>query len=213
MVGVSDDIEFPFVADLLCEHLNRKTQSASDAMKLIRCSSDDARMLLSKGSLDAVFLPDMKISGHSIIVRRFELPVFLALQYGTASSYMRKKNIDSIAELVRAIDLLPFDLVLPSSGLRLREETDLFLTRQFIKKRLCFESSSLSAVIRAIAEGIGFGFVPGLYAEDASRLKRVELFGPKAGLWKSTVVVAARDAENTRRLFRTISSRLNAPSV
>lgn len=212
-VGVSDDIEFPFVADLMCEHLNKKIRDVAYSVKLLRCSSADVESLFAKGSLDAAVLSDIELSGHSIISRRFDLPVFLAMQYGASSAPLRKINVNSSVDLVRAINLLPFDLVLPSCDLRLREETDLFFARRLINKRVCFETSSLSALIRAIAEGVGFGFVPGVYAEDASRLKRVQLFGPKSGLWRSSVVVAARDSEMTRNLIRTISRRVSFHNV
>lgn len=75
----------------------------------------------------------------------------------------------------------------------------MFLARRLIIKKVCFETSSLSALIGDIVEGVGVGVgvVPGVYAEAASRLKRVQLFGPKSGLWRSSVVVVVRDTEMT----------------
>lgn len=209
-IGVTDDVEFPYVAGLICEQQNLSSEPIQESIQLVRCTHEDSVRLIQGGSLDLTFAGKFPRNHSGLFVRHFELPVYLISQYGTLSSVDRNFSDLAINEATRKLELLNHDLVLPSSGSILREETDAFLARRLIRKRIRFESSSIASIIRAIAEGIGIGFLPGVYCEDAIRLKRVQISGPKLGFWKSSLIVAARDSASTKRLSRIISERIQA---
>ncbi len=209
-IGVTDDVEFPYIAGLICDQLNVDKGQLAKTVTMTRCTNEESFLLLENESLDLTFAGRFPRDHSGFFVRHFELPVYLTSQYGALPAVDRNFADLSISEMTRRIELLPWDLILPSSGSILREETDTFLTRRLIRKNPRFESSSIASVIRAIAEGIGFGFLPGVYCEDALRLKRVQLTGPKNGFWKSSLVVAARETTLAKGLIPTIAQSVQS---
>lgn len=209
-IGVTDDVEFPYIAGLICDELNLAKGHLAKSVTMNRYTNDESFRLLENESLDITFSGRFPCDHSGFFVRHFELPVYLTSQYGALPAVERNLADLSITEITRRIELLPWDLILPSSGSILREETNTFLTKRLIRKNPRFESSSIASVIRAIAEGIGFGFLPGVYCEDASRLKRVQLTGPKNGFWRTNLVVAARDNALANGLIRTIAQSVQS---
>jgi len=207
-VGVSDEVEFPFISEIMAEHIANEQSGLSDTVQLIRCTNESAQVNLANGSLDFIFSASLATETPQFLYKSFELPVHIIAQYGSLSSTFKRISDYSSYEFSRTLDALPVDLVLPSQGVTLRNEIDSYLARRLIRKTCRIESSSLSSIIRVVAEGIGFSFLPSLYAEDAMRLKRVQCFGPKSGLWKSNLVIAAQDSSRNKSIIRSISKRI-----
>lgn len=207
-VGVSDEVEFPFISEIMAEHIANEQSGLSDTVQLIRCTNESAQVNLANGSLDFIFSASLATETPQFLYKSFELPVHIIAQYGSLSSTFKRISDYSSNEFSRTLDALPVDLVLPSQGVTLRNEIDSYLARRLIRKTCRIESSSLSSIIRVVAEGIGFSFLPSLYAEDAMRLKRVQCFGPKSGFWKSNLVIAAQDSSRNKSIIRSISKRI-----
>lgn len=207
-VGVTDDVEFPFVSELLSDYVSTDSSSSTEAVQILRCTNESAQVSLANGSLDFVFSASLRKETPQLLLKNFELPVHLIAQYGSHNQIFKRVADYSGPELARVIDALPADLILPTQGLALRHEIDLFLARRLIRKQSKFESSSLASITRVIAEGVGFSFLPSLYAEDAMRLKRVQCIGPKNGFWKSNLIVAALDSARNKMLIKSISKKI-----
>jgi DNA-binding transcriptional LysR family regulator len=207
-IGVTDEVEFPYVAGLVCDQQNAANNSFQETIKVVRCTHEESVRFLQNGNLDLTFAGRFPRNHSGLFVRHFELPVYLISQYGALSAAERNFNDVSANEVSRKIELFDWDLVLPTAGSIIREETDSFMARKLIRKHIRFESSSIASIIRAVAEGMGIGFLPGVYCEDAIRLKRVQMSGPKQGFWKSSLVVVARESSNTKRLAKILSERI-----
>ncbi|MEY2987340.1 MAG: hypothetical protein RJB13_861 [Pseudomonadota bacterium] len=207
-VGVSDEVEFPFISELMAEHITNEHSGASETVHLIRCNNEDAQVNLANGNLDFVFSASIPSETPQFLVKTFELPVHIIAQYGSLSSTFRRVTDYSSSEFSRILDALPVDLVLPSQGFTLRNEIDSYLARRLIRKHCRLESSSLSSIIRVVAEGVGFSFLPSLYAEDAMRLKRVHCIGPKSGFWKSCLAVTAQDSPRNKTIIKNIGKKI-----
>ena len=206
-VGVSDEVEFPFISELMIEHMSSEQISTSETIQLIRCTSEDAQVNLANGNLDFVFSSNIGRKAQ-FLYKSFELPVHIIAQYGSLSSTFRRITDYTGSEFSRILDALPIDLVLPAHGITLRNEIDSYLARRLIRKHCRIESSSLSSLIRVVAEGIGFSFLPSLYAEDAMRLKRVHCIGPKSGFWKSNLMIAAQDSVRNKNIIKNITKKI-----
>lgn len=207
-VGVTDDVEFPFISELIAEHIAQEQMGGSETLQLVRCTHESAQVNLANGQLDFVFSARVEKGASQFLCKNFDFPVHLVAQYGSLSSIFKRISDYTSVEFSRALDALPVDLVLPTQGMILRNEIDSYLARRLIRKSCKLESSSLSSIIRVVAEGIGFSFLPSLYAEDAMRLKRVQCFGPKAGFWKSSFVLAAQDSARNKSIIKTISKKI-----
>lgn len=207
-VGVSDEVEFPFVSELMSDHITSDYSGSSESVQLVRCSNESAQVNLANGSFDFVFSAHLRKEAPQFLFKSFELPVHLIAQYGSLSSIFRRVSEFSGAEFSRMLDALPMEMVLPTQGLALRNEIDSYLAHRLIRKTCKFESSSLSSIIRVVAEGVGFSFLPSLYADDAMRLKRVQCIGPKAGFWKSNLMIAAQDTPRNKIILKNISKKI-----
>jgi LysR family transcriptional regulator, transcriptional activator of nhaA len=186
-VGVLDEIERPFVVDLL----GRFTKTVGvNILKFTLMSGQHAELLQSLrfGNLDALItnmptyldgienIAEKKMSVHLVGVKHF------------------------CANMKKIIKGKPYwksqptlNWVMPSYKLKLRKEVDLFLEKQHYTPQVVFEGDVMTALGRAFIDGFGVGFVPTAYVE--SLLKKNQLFslGPSTGFWQHSIWLQMRD--------------------
>ena len=72
----------------------------------------------------------------------------------------------------------------PGSNQKLRKEAEAFLVKTRLSPQVVFESDVMGALIRAVADGLGWGLFPKAYLRHESLGRQMVLLGPKEGFWK-----------------------------
>jgi LysR family transcriptional regulator, transcriptional activator of nhaA len=178
-IGVSDDIDRPFVAEIVGRTLGSRL---GQRIKFDVISKKHREIVdgFNSSEFDVVIVNEP--FGRKAPLKSFAFPVFLI----TAMSKADFKQINE-SNLNVVLRLLEQRLVVPTKGLTLRSEVEAQIKKLTELPEIVFESNILACSIRAIREGIGCGFIPLPYIRDDYRRGLVQAIGPKAGYWKHRV--------------------------
>jgi DNA-binding transcriptional LysR family regulator len=80
--------------------------------------------------------------------------------------------------------------------MKLRIETDIFLSRLGIRNQAIFESDQLSVVVRATLDGAGIAFLPKLYIRRELDKGALIALNSDSVLWHHKIVVLSRNTKN-----------------
>ncbi len=187
-IGVSQDLEHPFVTDLIGDVLKTKS-SNRPAISMLSASNHELIELLQTDQLDFL-LTNRTIYGHGDVFKNIasiNMPVVLVASKKLVKGF--RSNEISGTNIQNFLNSFPGDLVLPSEKLRIRIETDLFLQRHHVEKKVVFECDILASVIRAIAEGVGIGLIPLPYIKRELEQGTLIWFGPAEGYWQQRLLL------------------------
>ncbi|MBV2167057.1 MAG: LysR family transcriptional regulator [Bdellovibrio sp.] len=193
-IGVTDQVERPFIADLLSPLIHERKK---DVQKTFFVSSAPSEILLQQLRSEEI---DLLLTNKPIYVEDVKelasasMPVNLIV----SSENLKKLKIRISRNTAAAdfINAVPLGLVIPSYKMKLRHETDLFFQEIKARKKVVLESDIMSVVGRAILDGAGFGFLPVPYVFDEVKSGAVTTLGPKAGYWKHTLYLLGRKDSN-----------------
>ncbi|WP_415064329.1 LysR family transcriptional regulator [Bdellovibrio sp.] len=193
-IGVTDQVERPFIADLLSPLIHERKK---DVQKTFFVSSAPSEVLLQQLRSEEI---DLLLTNKPIYVEDVKelasasMPVNLIV----SSENLKKLKIRISRNTAAAdfINAVPLGLVIPSYKMKLRHETDLFFQEIKARKKVVLESDIMSVVGRAILDGAGFGFLPVPYVFDEVKSGAVTTLGPKAGYWKHTLYLLGRKDSN-----------------
>lgn len=175
-IGVSDEIERPFVAEIVGKLLRNKT---TQRIKFDVISKEHGEM---SGSLDASKF-DLVITNIPIARRDpinvFDFPVYLV----TSKKQKEFKQVNEM-NLNAILQILDEGLIIPSQGMVLREELNLILKKLRSCPPVSFESNILACMVRAICQGIGCGFLPLPYIRHDYQQGLLTVVGPAKGYWQ-----------------------------
>ncbi len=172
LFAVSDQVERPFVADLLSPLL-RKRGGNHQVFSIVCESEDESLARCRKAELDLLLTNHPILSEDLELLVHGEVPVYLFFHKNSSPSERRH-------------------LLLPSEKARLRHETDLFLRRKKGKFSVVMESDLLSIVVRGVLDGAGSAFLPRAYMQDFLKTGWLRMQGPKAGYWKHSFYLYGR---------------------
>jgi LysR family transcriptional activator of nhaA len=184
-IGVTDEIERPFITDLVSAILREKDLAKQPMVSMISDLHTELLGQLQTRQIDLLLSTQPAYGEDLQILESVNLPVGLAI----SPKLLRGLKVPKDATLSQLFKLLPGGLVLPTAKLRARSEIDLFLQKQHIRKQVVFESDILAAVIRAIIDGAGMGFVPLPYVARERNHGSLRIFGPAAGYWKNRLLL------------------------
>lgn len=192
-IGVSDQVERPFIADLLAPLIREQQKDVGKIFFVSSAPSDMLVTQLRNKEID-LFLTNKPIYSDDVTeLATAEMPVNLMV-----STKILKESKIRISRNTSALDFLnavPWGLIIPSYKMKLRHETDLFFQEIRARKQVVFESDIMSVVGRAIVDGAGVGFLPVPYLLDEVNSGILTLLGPKAGYWKHTLYLLGRKDE------------------
>lgn len=190
-VGVSPDIERPFVTDAISRTIESVQESHRPFVTQVSHPHEKLMARMDLGELDAV-ISSQPIHSQSIkTVAEYKLPV-----KAVASSRLGK-SISSILDDKRV------GLVIASQDMRLRWETDDYLIRKKIRKNICFESNVVGSLLRATFDGLGVSFLPEPYLRHEIDRTANE---------KRETLLVSRDVPWTHRLFLSVRTAASAES-
>jgi LysR family transcriptional activator of nhaA len=199
-IGVTQEVERPFIADILSGILRNKKAHEQPMLSMI---SDDHATLIESlriGELDAVITnlpaygPDVKIT------TQLSMPVIAVGSPRLLKKIVMKKN-GSLSKILKENEI---GLVLPSDRLRIRIETDLFLQKFHLRNRLVFESDMLVAVVHAALAGVGIAFLPQPYVARELNHGTLLKVGGETLLWSHSIFIIVRDTKTADPVVREI---------
>lgn len=203
-IGVTDQIERPFVADLLGDILE---QGKDHINCILNVSSDNETELLQKlktQKLDLVLTNNPTLSENLHEVVSVRMPVAMVV----SKVLLRKHGYRKTPTLAELFKNEKIGLLLPASDLRLRHEVDVFMHQKNLQKPILMESDILSVVARAVVDRGGCAFLPVPYITNEIKMGLVSMIGPAEGLWKHGLSLISRKQIKYDPLFEEIKNNL-----
>lgn len=192
-IGISDQVERPFIADLLAPLIrdqhngvekNFFVSSAPSEVLVNQLRSQEIDLLLTN---KPIYAQDVKELASA------QMPVNLMVS--TKNLKDLKIRISRNTSALEFLNAVPWGLIIPSYKMKLRHETDLFFQEIHARKKVVLESDIISVVGRAIVDGAGVGFLPVPYLMDEVESGKLTLLGPKTGYWKHSLYLLGRKDE------------------
>jgi LysR family transcriptional activator of nhaA len=178
-VGVSSDIERPFVAEVIGQIL-RTRRAKNIKFEVISKEHKEIAADFRSGDIELV-ITNSKIADRPPAYD-FSFPVFLVTSKVQKNS--RSLNESNLKAIFQSLEE---DLIIPSEGHVLRFELDRFLSKISSHPQVVFESNILACVIRAIQEGVGCSFLPKPYVQKDLKRGILSAIGPQKGYWQHRV--------------------------
>ncbi|WP_374034251.1 LysR family transcriptional regulator [Bdellovibrio bacteriovorus] len=192
-IGVSDQVERPFIADLLAPLIREQKRGVEKIFFVSSAPSDALVTQLRSREIDLLLTNKPIYADDVTELAAAEMPVNLMVS--TKNLKERKIRISRNTSALDFLNAVPWGLIIPSYKMKLRHETDLFFQDIRARKKVVFESDIMSVVGRAIVDGAGVGFLPVPYVMDEVQSGILTLLGPKAGYWKHTLYLLGRKDE------------------
>jgi LysR family transcriptional activator of nhaA len=184
-IGVTDEIERPFITDLVSAIVREKETTKQPMVSMFSDTHAELLGQLQMRQID-LLLSNQSAYGEDLqILATVDMPVVLIISPKLLKGIKVPRDV-SAAVLLKN---LPGGLVLPTAKLRLRSEIDLFLQKQHVQKQVVFESDILAAVIRAAIDGAGIGFIPFPYIAREISHGTLKSFGPEGGYWRNRLLL------------------------
>jgi len=196
-LGVADEVERPFAVNLVKFLFKGWKDKQRPRVFFSTGRSSDLLVLLRKWEVDGVMTNRPTSFEDLEIMATLPMPMFLVLP--AAGAKLRHNSIACTPrDIGRILQGAGAGLVLPSDQLKLRDEIDDFLSKLRRTQQIVFESDTIAAVIRAILDDVGMGFVPLPYIVREVAKKELAIFGPPDGLWKHVVYfMVKREKKNS----------------
>jgi LysR family transcriptional activator of nhaA len=196
-IGVSPDIERPFVTDVVSRTIQGLKGSHRPVITQVSFPYEKLVAKVEMGELDAIITSQPT---HSPSVKTL---CDLKLSVKAVASPKLGRTFKAIFADDRV------GLVIASQDLRLRWETDEFLLKRKIKKPIAFESNVLGALLRASVDALGVAFLPEVYLER--EINRGAVMVSREPLWTHRLFLSARalsTSEPRHHLLSALTSRL-----
>lgn len=198
-VGVSPDVERPFVTDAISRTIKTVRDTHRPFVTQVSHPHEKLAGKLEVGELDAVISSQPILSPTTKTVIEIKLPV------KAVASHALGRSIPAILEDSAT------GLVIASNDMRLRWETDDYLSRKKIRKSIAFESNVVGALLRATIDGLGIGFLPEAYVQH--EIKRGSLILSRDPLWVHRLFLSSRTRatnEENKIMLSTLAAELTA---
>lgn len=191
-IAVSDQVERPFVADVVGKLIKKYSGKTFPRIHLVTDSHDNLAGPFKVNDYDLLISHSGKSLGKSSVTV-LNLPVTLA---GTPKVLFNSgKAFKSVNAFFKDS---AFGLIMPDESFKLREEIEIFLLREKCDPEVIFESNILSSNIRVLTEGAGLAFIPSPYIKK--ELKKGILVGvsPAQGFWSHQLFMASHSGKAKR---------------
>jgi LysR family transcriptional activator of nhaA len=191
-LGVSADVERPFVADVLGRlvkiHSAKKISST-----IVSGSHQEIVDMLADDQIDVV-ISNQKVN-HARPLAELRIPVIL-----TTSSTQDALRINNAHNVQATLEKLGQSLILPMTQMALGKETRDFLKKQGVKSFTSLQSNILACIVRAVEEGVGAAFLPVAYVNHQIKRGQLRGLGTREGYWQHTIYLYAGKASSNEFL-------------
>jgi len=205
-IGISEQIERPFIADILSPIIRHQKDKYKRLISVITGDDNSVFEKLRREEVELVLTNKTHYDEQFEEIAHINVPV--ALMFSNDALRRLKVKVNAQMSFKEFMNAVPWGLVLPSERLKLRHETDAFFQEYKVRKHVVFESDILSVVARAIIDGAGFGFLPVSYVVEEVRLGLLTSIGPLQGYWKHRVSLIARKQKTYDPIYFEIAKSL-----
>lgn len=185
-LGIADEIERPFAVNLVKNLTTKWKKKDPPSISFTTGLNESLLEKLRSWTVDAVITNRPSSFEDLETVGTLVLPIFFTIS-GNSEFNIKSAISCSTKDIFKILRGMGKGLSLPSSRLKLREEIDVFMSKEKETPPITFESDNLATIIRAIIDNIGVGFVPLAYISREVTKGEITIFGPKDGLWKHTL--------------------------
>lgn len=191
-IGVSEDIERPFVAEILSDFFKRSKKDERPVIKLISGTHHLLNSMMLARELNLLLSSDP--NGYEDVqkIGTIPLPVFLF----TTPKAMKTYGIKRGGSSRRVLNVPQIEMILPAQTLKLREEINRYFLKAGAIKYPIFESNVISAVVRATIDGIGVTMLPEAYVKRELQAAKIIRLGEAAPLWRHHLYLYTPKAGN-----------------
>lgn len=204
-IGVSDEVDRPFVVEVVSQFLKKHDPSLRPKVSVVSGTHEELAERLRFREIDAVVTQLAMIDPELENLERAEVPVVL-----TCSSQWKRRPCRAGAnpsDVVRSIQGPEgAQWLMPSVRFKLRAEIDSFFEVNQLKGRIVFESDVISSLVRSVMDGFGLAYVPLLYVAREVREKSIRVVGPKTGYWKYRVWLTCHGQRKDDVLIKSLSA-------
>ena len=205
-IGVSDQIERPFIADLLSNILQQGKEHVHALLTITSGSDEELLRKLRAQETDLVILNRNFKADDLHEVVSLKMPVALVISKGLLKMLGIRKA-PTLLEIFKNDRIMLFNA---SEKMRLRHEADVFMQQKNLKKTVLMESDILSVVARAVVDEGGCAFLPVPYIYNELKLGLLIAIGPPEGLWRHRISLISRKQLKYDPLFEQLKVNLNA---
>ncbi|MBC7371942.1 MAG: LysR family transcriptional regulator [Bdellovibrionaceae bacterium] len=205
-IGVSEQIERPFVADLLGNILQRGKEHVHATLTVSSGSEKELMQRLRAQEIDLVLTNRSLQSDDLHEVVSLKMPVGFVISKNLLKLHGFKKT-PTLAEVFKNDGIVLF---VPSEKMRLRHELDVYMQQKNLKKPILMESDILSILTRAVVDDGGCAFLPIPYIYNELKLGLLTVLGPSEGLWRHRISLISRKQLKYDPLFEELKNNLTA---
>lgn len=185
-IGISEQVERPFMADVLSPLL--KNRKKRDYHFLVLSEADNQMLNDLRSKTIDLFITNRPVLNDDVLqLIKIEMPVRLYISENLIQS---RRSLSHKKDLTKIFNST--GLILPTEDQKLRSEIDSFLYSKKIQSHINLESDAVSVIARAILDGAGTGFLPAPYMKAETKLGHVVALGPKEGYWKHQIIAYTR---------------------
>lgn len=192
-IAVSDQVERPFIADVIGRLI--KKYKITDVPKIILNTGahDFLSGRFKMGEFD-ILISHSKETVGKLEVTTLNLPV--ALVGNPKFLHKEGKSFKNISSLLKNNQA---GFVMPTERFKLREEIDIFLSKEKYTPKILVESDILASNVRVLSEGVGIGFLPIAYVKKEIKKGLITSFSPTYGLWCHQLFLISNSNAETKR--------------
>ncbi len=207
-IGVSDEVDRPFVIEVVSLFLNKHGLTQRPKVTVVSGTHEQLTERLRFRELDAVVTQQAMMDPDLENLARAEVPVALTCS-SSWTIRSNTKNLKAAAAVKEIIGGEDAQWLMPASSFKLRAEIDQFFEVNQLKGRIVFESDVIASLVRSVVDGIGLSFLPLLYVAREVREKSVRVIGPKEGYWKYRVWLTCHGQNKDDELIKALAVSFN----
>lgn len=203
-IGVSGQIERPFIADTLGSILQQGKRHINCVLNITTGEERELIQKLKTQKIDLLLNVTGNVSDDINEIVSVKMPVSLVI----SKSLLKKHRFSKNPTLKEVFANEEIGLFLPEESMRLRHETNVFMQQQNLKKPVLLESELVSVITRAVVDGGGCAFLPIPYILNELKLGLLKSIGPKEGYWRHHLSLTSRKQIKYDPLFDEIKNNL-----
>lgn len=187
-LGISDEIERPFIAKITTELIN--SPIFKDAQFQVLSLNEPTMETYFKSGQCQFFLTH-NIPKYSSVKTEFKFPVkLISKKQNIEISQTKQGNIKSL------LAALGQKLIIPSHELQLRKELEQNISLIDLPTKILLESNILACLTEGIREGAGCGFLPIQYVYEDIKKSKLSIYGPSNGFWTHKMYLTTSNTES-----------------
>lgn len=204
-IGISDDIDRAFVAEMVNEFLRKLSCVQRPKVAIVHGSNESLMERLRFKEIDAI-ITDLTVKDEELeSLEHFDVPVVLTCSSKQSPTVASRST--RIKEVIKeTIGEENVHWVMPSSHLKLRAEIDHFLEANQLKGHVVLESDDVSSLAPSVEDQLGLAFLPKLYIHKAIDDKKIRVIGDTKGYWSEPINFICHNQSKNDVLIKSLAS-------